>query len=414
MRFKRSGLLKKFWRNYKTSLMLFTSIIVGVILGLIFKEKVSVIKPLGTIFVNLCFTIVVPLVFFTISSSIANITSTKRLGKLLKNIFITFLITVAIAGIFMTIIMLFISPMGNKQIALETVDATTKVNIGEQIANMLTVGDFSLILSRSNIFALIVVSIFTGLATNSLKEKNNIFKEFLDQGSKVLLKLVKYIMYYAPIGMCACFANLIADLGPQLLTGYLKSFIIYIVACIVFFLVFYTLYAYIAGGKKGIKVFYKNIINSIVTSLGTQSSLATLPTNIDAADKIGVPKDISKLTLSTGATMHMEGSALLVIIKIAFLFAMFGRNFSGSSTILFALLASVVSSCVTAGVPDGNIVGDLLIVSLYGLPAATAFPIIHAIGLIADAPATTMNVVGDVTSAMLISKKVEGKNWLEK
>ena len=105
---------------------------------------------------------------------------------------------------------------------------------------------------------------------------------------------------------------------------------------------------------------------------------------------------------------------MLVIVKIAFLFAVFGRNFTGIGTLLIAILVAIISSCVTAGVPDGNIVGDLLIVTLYGLPAASAFPIIHAIGLIADAPATTMNVVGDVTSAMLIAKNIEGKDWLEK
>lgn len=407
-------MFKKFWKNYKTSFILLSSIILGVILGLVFKEDILVIKPLGTIFVNLCFTIVVPLVFFTISSSIANIKNVKRLGKLLKHIFLTFLVTVAIAGIVMTIVMTFISPMGSKEIALNATEAVTKVNIGEQIASMLTVNDFVGLFSRSNMFALILISVFVGLATGSLKEKNNVFKDFIDQGSKVMLKLVKYIMYYAPIGMGACFACLIADLGPQLLTGYLKSFIIYLVVCVLFFFIFYTLYAYIAGGKKGVKLFYKNIINSVVTSLGTQSSLATLPTNIDAAKKIGIPDDISELSLSTGATMHMEGSALLVIIKIAFLFAVFGRNFTGITTLLLAVLVAIISSCVTAGVPDGNIVGDLLIVSLYGLPAATAFPIIHAIGLIADAPATTMNVVGDVTASMLIAKNVEGKDWLNK
>lgn len=407
-------LFKKFWKNYKPSIILLSSIILGIILGLIFKEDILVIKPLGTIFVNLCFTIVVPLVFFTISSSIANIKNVKRLGKLLKHIFLTFLITVAIAGIVMTIVMAFISPLGNNQIALDVTETVTKVNIGQQIASMLTVNDFSGLFSRSNMFALIIISILVGLATGSLKEKTTVFKEFLEQGSKVMLKLVKYIMYYAPIGMCACFACLIADLGPQLLTGYLRSFIIYLIVCVLFFFIFYTLYAYIAGGKKGVKLFYRNIINSVVTSLGTQSSLATLPTNIDAARKIGVPEDINELTLSTGATMHMEGSALLVIVKIAFLFAVFGRDFTGIGTFLIAVLVAIISSCVTAGVPDGNIVGDLLIVSLYGLPAATAFPIIHAIGLIADAPATTMNVVGDVTASMLIAKKVEGKDWLDK
>lgn len=407
-------MLKKIWKNYKTSIILLSSIILGVILGLIFKEGVLIIKPLGTIFVNLCFTVVVPLVFFTISSSIANINSLKRLGKLLKHIFLTFLITVAIAGTVMTFVMAIISPLGNNQIALDVTEAVSKVNIGEQLASMLTVNDFAGLFSRSNIFALIIVSIFVGLATGSLKEKSKVFKDFLEQGSKVMLKLVKYIMYYAPIGMCACFACLIADLGPQLLTGYLRSFIIYLIVCILFFLVFYTLYAFIAGGKKGVKLFYKNIINSVITSLGTQSSLATLPTNMDVARQIGVPEDINELTLSTGATMHMEGSALLVIVKIAFLFAVFGRNFTGIGTLLIAILVAIISSCVTAGVPDGNIVGDLLIVTLYGLPAASAFPIIHAIGLIADAPATTMNVVGDVTSAMLIAKNVEGKDWLEK
>ena len=405
--------MKKFLKNYKNSLILLGSIALGIILGLIFKEDILILKPFGQIFVNLCFTIIVPLVFFTISSAIANIVDFKRLGKLLRTILVTFVVTGIVASLLMVIFMLLINPVGNSTITLEGTEVINNLTIGEQIVGVLTVSDFTELLSKSHMMPLIIFSIFLGIAVGALKEKANHIKVLLDQTSKVMMKLVKYIMYYAPIGMCAYFAVLIAETGPQLVGSYAKSFLIYIPVCLIYFFVFYTLYAYIGGGKEGIKRFYRSMFKPLVTALGTQSSLATLPTNLNAAEEIGIPEDIKNITLPVGANMHMEGSSVGSILKIAFLFTIFGRNFSGISTILTAILIAVISGCVICGVPGGGLVGELLIVSLYGFPAS-AFPIITAIALIIDAPATALNVVGDLPTSMIVARYVEGKDWIKK
>lgn len=187
---------------------------------------------------------------------------------------------------------------------------------------------------------------------------------------------------------------------------------IYYILSIVYFAVFYTLYSYMAGKKEGIKAFYKAAPYPTATSLATQSSLASLPVNLEAASSIDVPKDIREVTLPIGATMHMEGSSMGAILKIAFLFAIFNRPFVGVDTYLIALLISVLSAVVMSGIPGGGLIGEMLIVSLYGFPME-AFPIIATIGWLIDPPATCLNVVGDLSSSMLVTRIVEGKNWLK-
>ena len=162
----------------------------------------------------------------------------------------------------------------------------------------------------------------------------------------------------------------------------------------------------IARGRKGVKVFFKHMFTPTATSLGTCSSLASLPSNLEAANKLNVDGDIAKTTLPIGATMHMEGSAMASILKIAFLFGIFGKSFTGIDTYLIAILIAVLSGVVMSGIPGGGLIGEMLIVSLYGFPLE-AFPIIATIGWIVDPPATCLNVVGDVSSAMLVEKHVE-------
>ena len=187
--------------------------------------------------------------------------------------------------------------------------------------------------------------------------------------------------------------------------------VIYYIATILFFFIFYTLYAYIAGGKKGVKRFYKYVVNPSFTSLATQSSLASLPSNLDATEKIGVPKDVREVTLPIGTTMHMDGSSMGSILKIVFLFGIFNYEFSGFGTISVAILTAI-SSIVMSGIPGGGLIGEFLIVSLYGFPLE-AFPIIATIGWLIDPPATLLNVTGDTASSMLVTRLVDGKKWLK-
>lgn len=403
---------KSVLKNYGFAIVLLFSILIGSIIGMIFKEDALVLKPFGEIFINLLYTIVVPLVFFTISSSIANMTNLKRLGRIFKYMFIIFIITSLIAAIFMFVSTLIVDPVGNTIISLEE-GVKENIDLGSRIVSMLTVSDFGELFSKSNMLPLIIFSILFGFAINLTKDKENKIGIILDKFSKAMMKTISIIMYYAPIGLCAYFAALTGEYGKELLGSYAKSMLLYYVVCILYFIIFYTIYAYISGRKKGVKLFYKNIFNPTVTSLGTCSSLASLPSNLDATEKMGIPKDIREVTLPIGATMHMEGSSMASIVKIVFLFSIFGRSFTNTGDVIIALLIAVLSGVVMSGIPGGGLIGEMLIVSMYGFPME-AFPIIATIGWIVDPPATCLNVVGDVSSSMLMTRFIEGKNWIKK
>ena len=216
-------------------------------------------------------------------------------------------------------------------------------------------------------------------------------------------------MYYAPIGLCAYFASLVGTYGAEFLGSYAKCFILYIVMATLYYVIFYSIYSYMSYRKKGVKVFYKNILLSTITSLGTCSSLASLPANIKTSKNMGLPEDVSEVVLPIGATIHMEGSSMASILKISFLFSIFGRGFNGVTDILLALLVAVLSGVVMSGIPGGGLIGEMLIVSLYSFPT-NAFPIIATIGWLVDSPATCLNVVGDIPSTMLVSKMVDNES----
>lgn len=399
--------------SYFFPIILFISIIIGCILGVILGEKASVLKPLGEIFLNLMYTIVVPLVFFTISSSVANMVDMRRLGRILKYVFFVFFATSAVAAVLMVVVLLFIDPVGNGKIAMDASEVVQNADIGKQIVEAITVSDFSQIMSREHMLPLIIFSCLFGIGTSIIGKQGECIAKGLDALSKIMMKIVTIIMYYAPIGLMAYFASLIGEFGPNLIGSYAKSMLIYYLLCVVYFVVFYTLYAYLAGGKKGLRLFYKHQFPITITSLATQSSLASLPTNLEQTEKMKVPKDIREVTLPIGATMHMEGSAMAAILKIVFLFSIFGKPFNDIFTIGTAILIAVLSAVVMSGIPGGGLIGEMLIVSLYGFPPE-AFAIIATIGWLVDPPATCLNVTGDSVSAMLTTRLVEGKNWLKK
>lgn len=390
-------------KNYRFLLILFLSVIVGSLLGIIFKEKIVFIKPLGDIFLNLMFTLVVPLVFFTISSSIANMSNLKRLGKIIKYILLIFICTSGIAAIIMIFTLKIFNPITNVSLVESNVET---LSIGSQIVKALTVTDFYSLLSKNNILPLIIFSSIFGVAISLLGDKGKKISNTLSILSEIMMKMIKIIMYYAPIGITAYFAALIGEFGPSLMGSYAKSMIIYYGLTVVYFIVFYSIYSFIAGGKKGFRLFWSNIIPSVLTSLATCSSLGTLPVNLDTASKMKIPKDIREVSLPLGATMHMEGSSFGAILKIFIVFSLFGKPFVGLDNYLVAILIAILSAVVMAGVPGGGLIGEALIVSVYGLPIE-AFAVISTIGILIDPPATLLNVVGDITSSMLVTKCVD-------
>lgn len=406
-------LKSKVWKSYRFPIILLSSVLLGCLLGVFLKEDAAILKPFGDIFLNLMYTIVVPLVFFTISSSVANMVDMHRLGKILKHLFFIFFITSLLAALVMLVATIWIDPVGNANIVLDESAKFQTLAIKDQIVSALTVTDFSNLLSRSNMLPLIIFTCLFGVGVSLVGKKAEPLANGLSILSEVMMKIVKIIMYYAPIGLCAYFAALIGEFGPNLIGSYARSMALYYSLAILYFFLFYALYAYLAGGKDGVRTFFRSVLPIAVTSLATQSSLASLPTNLEETKHMKVPKDVREVVLPLGATMHMEGSAMAAILKIVFLFGIFHKPFAGIDTYLLALLIAVLSGVVMSGIPGGGLIGEMLIVSLYGFPAA-AFPIIATIGFLEDPPATCLNVTGDSVAAMMVTRLVEGKKWLKR
>lgn len=409
--------MKNFIKNYKSSLILLLSIIIGTIAGLIFKDNITCLKPLGDLFINMLLVIVVPLIFLTITTSIGKMKQPKRIGKILRTIILVFIFT-SLVSVFVGIITTKMFKLVNtqdtntiKEILNE--DITTneeKINFLERTINTISVKDFSSLLSRDNMIALIIFSILLGISINITKEKGEKFLQVLDSANEVLQSLIKIIMYYAPIGLGCYFASLVGTFGSEIAIGYGKTFIIYTIVAILFYFIVYSLYSYIAGGKKGFITYWKNVLPATLTSLATCSSAASIAVNTTCSKKIGVPSDIADTTIPLGTSFHKDGSIIGSVFKIMFLVYLFGSDISTIKIIGVALLATLLVTAVPIG---GGTISETLIITMLGFPIAS-LGMLTIIATIIDPPATMLNVVGDTASSMLVTRIVDGKNWIDK
>ena len=402
----------RFLKNYSFSIILLVSIAIGAALGIFFKEKIAFVKPLGDIFLNLLFTAVVPLVFFSISSAIAEMSDLHRLGKIMTWMMFLFVATGLVSASLMILGVKLYPPAIMDHPILQGGAAITQVKTVEQLVGAFTVPDFVHLLSKQNMLALIMFSLLVGLSASLAKEDGKPFVAFLVSANKVMMKVIHLIMFYAPVGLGAYFAYLIGVFGPSLLGSYLRVVALYYPLSALYFVIGFSVYAFLAGGFPGVRAFWSNIIPASLTALGTGSSLATIPPNIEAADRIGVPRDISKIVIPIGATVHMDGTCISAVVKIALLFSFFGMKFSGVGTILTALGVALLSGIVMTGIPGGGFLGEILIVTLYGFPPA-ALPIISMVGTLVDPPATMVNAIGSNAVSMLIARVLGGPNFLK-
>ena len=395
------------------------AITIGGIAGYLIGPDIAVIKPFGDLFLNLLFMIIVPLVFFSITSAISNMSEMKRLGKIMGSIAIVFFTTALISAVLGFIGTSIMDPIGNadvssiKEVMSATdVTETEEVTLLGQLVNTFTVSDFSELLSKNHILQLIVFSVLVGLATAMAGEKGRPVANLMTSATEVLMKVVKIIMYYAPIGLGCYFATIIGELGPQILEGYARSFVLYMILSIIYFFGFFTLYAYLAAGKDGINVFWRNALPPSITAIATCSSAACIPINLEATKRIGVPHDIAETVIPLGANTHKDGSVFGGVLKIVFLFSLFGYDMTSISSILSILAVSFLVGAVMGAIPGGGMIGEMLILSVFGF-SPEVLPIIAVISTIIDIPATLLNSTGNTVCAMLVARLVEGKNWLK-
>ena len=401
--------MKKFLKQWRFTLILIMSVAIGAFLGCILGPRSAHLKPLGDIFLNLLFTAVVPLIFFTLAAAVASSPNLKRLGRIAGMMLAVFVVTGIISSCLMLFAVKAFDPVKGMDGEFEDTPAEQTDSLTEKIVSGITVSDFSALLSRRNILALIVFSILTGIAANAASEKGQPFCQFLVSGAAVMTQLIKLIMLYAPIGLGAYFAYMAGTFGSQIMGSYARVVAIYYPVAILYFAIGFSIYAFIAAGKAGVRKFWTHIPPAALTAMGTGSSLAALPVNLQAAENIGIDEDVREIVLPLGATIHMDGSCLAAILKIAVLFALFDREFTGIGTFASAIGVSLLCGIVMSGIPGGGFLGEALIVSLYGF-GPEALPIIAILGTLVDPPATMINSAGDTAAAMMVSRLLTGKN----
>lgn len=404
--------MRNLLKNYGFIICMLVGIIAGCITGAVWPGA-TVLEPLGTVFINLMFCIVVPMVFCSISSAIANMQSAKRAGKIMGVTVLTFCVTAGIAALIMYVIVRTIPIVGG---AYEIVEGEIGETLGvaDMVINFFTKPDFMELWSRKAILPLIVFAVLFGFGVQLSGGPETKTAQILEDVTKCIMNTVKIITYYAPIGFFGFFATLVANYGPELIGDYSRTLIIYYVVCFVYMFAFFPIYAKFGGGKGAVKVMFKNLFKPAAVSFGTCSSVATIPTNMQAAEDTGISKEVSDIVLPLGATMHMDGSAMSAIVKVAFLFGIFGQDFTTGRAIL-AIIIAIFSSVAMSGIPGGGGTGELVLCTIF-FPEqlAVAYPFALALGNLVDPPATMVNAAGDYVASFIVERFVNGKDWIQK
>ena len=405
---------KSVLKNYRFLAIMLGAMILGCIVGWFAPDFGHTIKPFGTVFINMMFCVVVPLVFASISSSVATMKSRKRAGKILGTTIATFVVTGLIAAFIMFVLMKIFPPVLEAWTTFDTEEMGDYASISQLIVNFFTAEDFVGLLSRKAMLPLIVFSLLFGFATNAAQGPEGPIAKWLSSLSEVMMKFVQIITYYAPIAFFAIFADLVATYGAEVIEGYGRALVVYYPLCFIYIFTAFPLFAWFGGGKGGVKTMFRHITRPAVVSLGTCSSVATIPTNMEVAEETGISKDVSEMVIPLGATMHMDGSCFSCVLKVAFVFGVFGQSLTWGQMIPI-LLVAVLSSVGMSGVPGGGYIGEYIICSIFfPTQMEIAFPILVMIGNLVDPPATMINSSGDYVVSYIVSRFVDGKDWLQK
>ena len=267
---------KSFFKTYGFIVFMLAGIVGGCIVGAlnpvvkdasgeIIDKGATVLEPIGTVFINLMFCVVVPMVFCSIASAIANMSSAKRAGKVMGLTVGTFFVTAAIAAVIMYVIVR-LCPVVTGDYTIVEGEVSSTLSVTDMIINFFTKPDFGELWSRKAILPLIIAAVFFGFGIQMTGGKESMVAKFLDNLTAVLMNVVKIITYYAPIGFFGFFAYLVATYGPDLIGDYSRTLIIYYVLCFAYMLVFFPIYARFGGGKGGVKVMWKHLFRPAAVS----------------------------------------------------------------------------------------------------------------------------------------------------
>ena len=394
--------------SYTTRILLsmFLGIFFGSLINNLFLDyslvvfSIEIFSALGTIFISSLKLMVVPLVFFSLVTGVAQITDSSKLGSIsIKAIFL-YLATTSIAISLALFFSNFINIGSGAGLISEAKFVTpTPPSLKEVFVNIFPTNPIAA-MANGEMLQIIVFSLLVGLGVKSLSSSENLINFFVS-GNNLMLKIVELIIWFAPIGIFCLLTDIFSQIGFSIIYD-LAGYFFLLIAVLMFHGIFvYSFFLYFFTGLNPI-VFYSKLKEVILFAFSTSSSSATMPLTLKTAkDKLGVDQSVASFTIPLGATINMDGTAIMQGVATVFIAQVYGIDLT-MTDFLMVILTATLASIGTAGVPGVGLIMLAMVLQQVGLPVE-GIALIIGVDRLLDMVRTSVNVCGDSMIACLIS-----------
>ena len=395
----------QFWKKLGLGTKIIIGIVIGIIIGLVSPAAAKFISPLGDIFLRMLKMLIVPLVFFSITSGICKMGDVKQL----RNVGLRYVLWIVISAVFAATVgmvaALIVQPGKGTTDFLAGAEAAEAASYSF-IDNVVSWFPTNIVESmvNANLLQIIVFSLFLGIALLALGEKAAALTKVIDQASVTMLKITEYVIAFSPFGIMSLMATLVNTVSGAAMVEVIKFIVLDNVVGLILLVLFPLIIKIFA--KLPPMRFMKKISTPILVAVSTCSSAATLPVSIDTCEKkLGIPENIYGFTLPLGNTCGMVGFAMFRGTASVFSSNLYCFPSTVGSMINFIFLGLILS-IGAAGVKGAGVVMSGVLLSTLGMPL-TLIPILAAIWPAIDPCHTTLNNVGDLVGTTIVARQLD-------
>ena len=373
----------------------------GIVAGMVAPDMGSTFKPLGQLFINLIRMVVVPLVLCTIVAGSASVGDINKLGRVASKTLIYYFGTTAVAVVLGLVFANIFNPGEGLNIATEGLKAksATPPKMVDVFLNIIPLNPIDA-MGKGNMLQVIFFAMLFGFGLSAVGERGKTVYAFFDGAAETMIKVTNMVMIYAPVGVFGLIAFTVANHGASVLLPLIKVIGVMYVACLVHVLVCYLPLVRVSGITIG--HFFKLLSAPLMIAFTTCSSAAALATNLIQTQKMGASKPVASFSLPLGNTINMDGTAVYMGVVAIFVAEIYGIPMPFDKQ--FQVLATgILASIGSVGVPGAGLIMSTIVFTQVGIPLE-GIAIIAGIDRVMDMARTTMNVLGDATGAIVVSK----------
>ena len=392
---------------------IFIGMLAGILVGLLFLNNpdftTEYLKPIGTIYINLLKFLVVPVVLFSITDGVVNLKDLKRVGSVGVKTFLYYMCTTALAVVIgLVVVNLFkgyFPALASADLGALEYTAKESPSVMQVIVNIFP-DNLVKPMVDANMLPIIVIAIFFGAGILASGEKGAKIAEWINCMNDVVMKIMMMIIKFTPYGVFCLMANVVAVNGPSIVGTLALVIGVAYIGYIIHVVVVYGLSVKCLSGMSPIK-FFKGIAPAMICAFTTTSSNATLPLNIECCNELGAEPEVSSFVLPLGATINMDGTAIYQAVCAVFIARCYGVDLTLSQMAMIVLTATL-ASVGTAGVSGAGMIMLAMVLASVGLPVE-GIAIIAGVDKLFDMGRTTLNITGDATCALWVSKMERAK-----